>query len=429
MEKTSKTYHIITFGCQMNRSDTERVAAVLEHVGYKSVNSIELADLVVINSCSVRQTAIDRVWGFLRNCEVIKEKREITYILTGCILDDDKKRFTKRFDFVFDIKKLAEFEAYLHTRDMVGDDYLEVLPKYSTEYQAFVPIMTGCNNFCSYCAVPYTRGRETSRKVGDVLNEVRNLVANGCVHIELLGQNVNSYDPVDVEVFSENNPFEHNFARLLWEMNQIDGLGRIYFSSAHPKDMTQEVIQAMALPNMLNYLHLALQSGSNEILAKMNRKYTSDDYRKIVQMIRHVNPNISLGTDIIVGFPGETEEDFEQTYQFYQEMDFDISFHAMYSPREGTMAAKFADDVSHEDKKKRWHRLQSQMKKITLKKNQRYKDRVVEVLVDKEYDGWCEGNSREMKRVRFQSDKSFVGKVVNVKVIEPKMWMLEGVLI
>ena len=483
-KKSEKTYHIVTFGCQMNKSDSERVAAVLDCKGYKAVNLPETADLVVINSCSVRQTAINRIWGYLRKFEEIKKSREISYILTGCILPEDKEKLGRNFDLVFDIKNLKELENYVtnlrivtnntktkssdinlrivtnntktkssdinvristnntETRglDMMemtknnrvkknDDEYFEILPKYTNKYQAFVPIMTGCNNFCAYCAVPYTRGREESRTVESILTEIRNLAANGWVEITLLGQNVNSYNPTDQNSFSTLNPFQHNFAKLLWEINQIDGLNRIWFTAAHPKDMADEVIAALALDKMANYLHLALQSGSDEVLARMNRRYTADDYLEIIKKVRAVRPEISLGTDIIVGFPGETERDFQRTLDLYQEVQFDISFHAMYSPRSGTAAAKLTDDVSIEEKKQRWHRLQALMEEITLKKNQKYVGQTLEVLVDKHGDGWNEGNSREMKRVRFTSNDNMTGKLVLVNITRALEWLLEGDLI
>ncbi|OGF31830.1 tRNA (N6-isopentenyl adenosine(37)-C2)-methylthiotransferase MiaB [Candidatus Falkowbacteria bacterium RIFOXYD2_FULL_35_9] len=421
-----KTYKLITFGCQMNKSDSERVSAVLHHLGYESVEAVDQASLLIVNACSVRQSAIDRIWGDLKKFRLIREKKKITFILTGCLLAKDKEKFSTRFDFVFDIKNLCELENYLHSRDMVGDNYLDVLPKYSSKFQAYVPIMTGCNNFCSYCAVPYVRGREDSRSVSAVMEEISNLAKNGCKEIILLGQNVNSYDPKDAENFSKNNPFEHNFARLLWQINQLSGLDRISFVSAHPKDMTQEVVQALALPKMLNFIHLALQSGSDTILQKMNRKYTSEDYEKIIAMIRMSRPSIAVGTDIIVGFPGETEDDFQKTYDFYQKINFDICYTAQYSPRLGTKASELVDDVPKATKKHRWQMIQTRMEELTLAINQKYLNQVVEVLVDKYQAGYCEGNSREMKRTRFTSSEDLSGQIIKVNITSPKMWILDG---
>ena len=420
-------YHIITFGCQMNRSDSERVAAVFEHLNYSAVLAPEDADFIVINACSVRQTAIDRIWGFLEKFSALKEEKKLTTILTGCVLEEDKARLEKRFDFVFNIKNLAELEKFLHERnDYTNENYFETLPKYADNYRAFVPIMTGCNNFCSYCAVPYVRGREQSRTVSEILTEIKKLAASGCKEITLLGQNVNSFNPIDADNFSKENSFTHNFAKLLWEVNQINGLERIMFVAAHPKDMHDEVIEALALPRMMNFLHLALQSGDNEILNKMNRKYTAEDYLKIIEKIRTVRPEIAIGTDLIVGFQGETREQFENTLDIYKKIRFDIAYPAMYSARTGTKAADFADTVSREEKRKRWHEVQDLMEKTTLEINQKYNNQEVEVLIDNAQEDWCEGNSREMKRVRIYKQNYKVGEIVKVKVKEAKMWILEA---
>ena len=420
-----KKYHIITFGCQMNKSDSERMRAIFEQINYSEVDSVDEADVVVINACSIRQPAINRIWSFAKNYKKIKKKRELVTILTGCLLDKDRKQFEKLFDFVFNINRLDQLKQYLAPEsDVLNQNYFDVRPKHKTKSHAFLPIMTGCNNFCSYCVVPYVRGREISRAVKSVLIEAKELVDSGCKEIHLLGQNVNSYMPEDNDSFSKDNPFKHNFAKLLWELNQIDGDFRIHFTSAHPKDMVDEVIEALALPKQVNYLHLALQSGDNEILEAMNRKYIVEDYNKIVEKLRKVKPGIALGTDIIIGFPGETDEQFQNTLDFYKKVRFDISFHAMYSERKGTASAELEDDVPYEVKKKRWNQLQKVVKEITLEDNQRFQDKEVEVLVDIEGEGWVEGNSSEMKRVRIFNREYKVGDLVKVKVDDPQMWIL-----
>jgi len=411
----------------MNKSDSERVSAVFEHLNYTAVSTPEEADFIVINACSVRQTAIDRIWGLLEQFGAMKKERKLMTILTGCVLEQDKARLQERFDFVFNIKNLAELETFLHEKnEYTKENYFETLPKYADNYRAFVPIMTGCNNFCSYCAVPYARGREQSRTVLEILDELKKLSVSGCKEITLLGQNVNSFKPTDVENFSKENPFAHIFAKLLWEVNQIDGLERIMFTAAHPKDMHEEVIEALALPRMMNYLHLALQSGDNEILDKMNRKYTAEDYLKIIEKVRKIKPEIAIGTDLIVGFPGETREQFENTLNIYKKIRFDIAYPAMYSPRSGTRAAELADDISCEEKKKRWHEVQDLMERTTLEINQKYNGQEVSVLIDTVKDNWCEGNSREMKRVRIYNQNYKVGEIVSVRVREAKMWILES---
>ncbi|MBU1132378.1 tRNA (N6-isopentenyl adenosine(37)-C2)-methylthiotransferase MiaB [Patescibacteria group bacterium] len=420
-----QTYHIITFGCQMNRSDSERAAAVFERLGYRLADSAERADIVAVNACSVRQTAINRIWGFLKKFENERNEKKMTTILTGCVLPEDRKRLSKNFDFVFNIKNLNELEMFLSGRNLyISKNYFDILPKYDNYFQSNVPIMSGCDNYCSYCAVPYVRGGESSRKIKEILAEINESAKNGCKEITLLGQNVNSFSPEDAESFSEQNPFNHAFAKLLWEVNQTVGIERILFVAAHPKDMNDEVIAAMALPKMANYLHLALQSGDNEILNAMNRKYTVEDYENIILKLGKIKPNIAIGTDIIVGFPGETREQFENTLKFYEKIKFDIAFLAMYSPRRGTVAAKLKDDVSRDEKKRRWHELQDLMEKITLKKNQKYLGTEVSVLIDKAEKDFAEGNSREMKRVRIYNSNCKKGDIVNVKIKEALTWIL-----
>ncbi|NQT49088.1 tRNA (N6-isopentenyl adenosine(37)-C2)-methylthiotransferase MiaB [Candidatus Kuenenbacteria bacterium] len=437
-----KKYHIITFGCQMNKSDSERIVAVFEHLNCSSVDAPEEADVVVVNSCSVRQAPIDRVWGLLKIFDEIKLKREISVILTGCILPEDKIKFEKRYDFVFDIKELNLLEKYLTQSGatpasrLTGDgteqqlytdeNYFSVLPKSSSKYKAFVPIMTGCNNYCSYCAVPYVRGREESRSVKEVLSEANHLVANGAKEVTLLGQNVNSYAPADLESFSKANPFHQPFAKLLWEVNQIDNIDRIGFLSSHPKDLHDDIIQAFSLPKMSNYLHLALQSGDNQVLEKMNRKYTIEDYEKLISKLRQVRPDIAIGTDIIVGFPGETVQQFENTLKAFDRIQFDIAYHAMYSPRSGTTADKLEDDVSQEEKRRRWHQFQDQMKKIVLLNNQKYVGQKVSVLIDTVEDDYVEGNSREMKRVQIKNSGAQIGDIVEVEVKKAREWVFYG---
>ena len=287
--------------------------------------------------------------------------------------------------------------------------------------------MTGCDNYCSYCAVPFVRGREQSRPVKDVLAEIKALVQSGAKEICLLGQNVNSYNPADKESFAAANPFHHAFAKLLWEVNRLDGIERINFAASHPKDVSDELIEALKLPKQLNYLHLAVQSGDDEVLARMNRKYTAADYEKIIQKIRTARPEMAIGTDIIVGFPGETRTQFENTLRLYERVRFDIAYLSMYSPRAGTAAAKLVDDVPHEEKKRRWRELQDLMEKIVLEKNQKYLGRAVEVLIDKVEKAFVEGNSREMKRVRVYGDSRLnTGDVVSVEIEEAMMWILAG---
>lgn len=413
----------------MNISDSERVAAVFEHLNYSAVPSADAADVVVINACSVRQTAIDRIWGLTRDLNRRRQESGLKLILTGCVLPEDRAKLAERFDLIFEIKKLGELEKFLHHgQDFVGENYFSVLPRSAAPFSRFVPIMTGCDNYCSYCAVPFVRGREQSRPVVDVLVEARQLIQAGAKELCLLGQNVNSYKPPDKENFSVANPFKHDFARLLWEVNRLDGVQRINFIASHPKDVSDDLIEALKLPKQLNYLHLAVQSGDNAVLGRMNRKYTAVDFEKLIQKIRRAKPDIVIGTDIIVGFPGETRAQFENTLRLYERVRFDIAYLAMYSPRAGTAAAKFVDDVSPEEKKQRWRELQTLMEKIVLEKNQKYLGQAVEVLIDRVENGFVEGNSREMKRVRVYGDASLKpGDIISVIIEKAMMWVLVGV--
>ncbi|MFA5413143.1 MAG: tRNA (N6-isopentenyl adenosine(37)-C2)-methylthiotransferase MiaB [Patescibacteria group bacterium] len=423
----NKKYYIIAYGCQMNKSDSERVATILEKIGYKPVKSEKQADLAVLVACSVRQAAVDRLYGRARELNKIKNiNPDFKTILTGCVLPQDKKKFIDKFDLVLDLKQITDLEKFKNYCQSWHEHYFKIAPRYSTKFSAFVPIMTGCNNFCSYCAVPYVRGREVSRPVAEVMIEIKNLAENGCLEVSLLGQNVNAYRPADGKNFSKKNPYKHPFAALLWEVNQIPGIRRIFFTAPHPRDMTNEVIDALTLPKMVNYLHLPLQAGDDKVLEKMNRSYTAKDYLKLVAKINKKKPGIALGIDIIVGFPGETKKQFENTVELYKKADFDIAYLAIYSPREGTVAAKLKDDVPRAEKKRRRDILQNLMEKIVLEKNQKYVGKVVSVLVDEYKNGKCIGNSREMKRVRFNGKKNMIGKIFNIKIKKAFEWILEG---
>lgn len=411
----------------MNKSDSERVAAVLQKIGYGPAKSEAQADLVVLLACSVRQAAVDRLYGRARELNKIKKNNPgFKTILTGCILPEDKKKFVKKFDLVLDLKQIADLEKFKNFCQSWHEHYFKIEPRYSTKFSALVPIMTGCNNFCSYCAVPYVRGREVSRSVAEVLAEIKNLSKNGCLEVSLLGQNVNAYRPSDLENFSKKNPYKHPFAALLWEVNKIPDIKRIFFTAPHPRDMSNEVIDALALPKMVNYLHLPLQAGDDKILKKMNRSYTAEDYLRLIKKIRKEKPGIALGTDIIVGFPGETKKQFENTLELYKKADFDIAYLAMYSPREGTAAAKFKDDVPRAEKKRRRDVLQNLMEEIVFRKNQKYVGKTVSVLVNDFKNGTCIGNSQEMKMVRFLGKKKMIGKIFNVKIKKAFEWILEG---
>lgn len=434
-------YHLITYGCQMNKSDSERVATLLDRMGLSETEHEADADLVLINSCSVRQTAEDRIFGKLKEFGELKKRNPKVIVgVTGCLpgRDRDGKIRAKMpgVDLYFPIKDLpqlprwiAEINPDLANSGDIEDDYLRIAPRYARERQAYVTIQTGCNKFCTYCVVPFSRGLEKNRAVRDIVDEVRERAAQGTVEITLLGQTVNSYRATDPAAFAKANPYKDHFAALLWEVHQVPGIERIHFTAPHPLHMTDEVIDALALPKHVGYLHLPVQAGSDEVLRRMNRRYTAAQYLDVIKKVRARNPDIAIGTDIIVGFCGETEAQFEETVALYRAADFDISYTAMYSPRSGTAAYRaFKDDVPRAEKKRRWMVLQTFMEETVLRKNQMYVGREVEVLIDSFVHGVCTGNSRAMKRVSFNCAEDLTGRTVRVHVTKAMEWQLSGEL-
>jgi len=335
-------YFIKTLGCQQNESDSERIVALLDNKGYKKTEKLENADLVVVNACSVRQSAIDRVLGLKKKFENLKAKK----ILTGCVLKSDRIKFRKFFD---EILNTNEFLKYHKFSDRINYG--------KNKNSAYVPIMTGCDNFCSYCVVPYTRGREISRPANEIIDEVRSLIKNGCKEITLLGQNVNSYLP-------RRQAGKYGFAELLWKINSIPGDFQIKFLTSHPKDFSDKLIDAIAnCKKVAKEIHLPIQSGDNEILRKMNRHYTVGQYKNLIGKIRKKIPGVKISTDVIVGFPGETKKQFQNTVKAFKEIKFDKAYINKYSARSGTLAAKFKDDVPLKEKKRRWKILNDMINK------------------------------------------------------------------
>jgi len=441
-----KKYHIVTLGCQMNKHDSERIAGLLNSLNYKPTAHIIQADIIVLNSCSVRQASEDKAFGLIKNWQQYRNKKKnLIIIVTGCMPGRDKngvlKEKIKGVDLWFGIDELPMLPKRLGGLDYnFKKDYLSIAPLRQNSAQAFVTIQTGCNNFCSYCAVPYARGRERNRPVRDILTEVKKLATKGCLEITLLGQVVNRYIAPDRKNFNPKNPFKtrDDFAALLWELNQSAGwrkkIKRINFTASDPQYFNEAQIEALKLPSQVNYLHLPAQNGDNAVLKKMNRKYTREQYIKLVKKIRLARPDIALGTDLIVGFCGETKKQFKNTLDFYKKCDFDIAYTAIYSERSGTAAAKaakagvktFQDSIPQLEKKRRWHELQELMEKTTFRKNQKYLDKIVEVMVEKCENGICSGNSGEMKLVQFLGKSNLIGKIVKVKITRPEMWVLRG---
>ena len=431
-------YHVITFGCQMNKNDSERLASLLDSMDIVETKKPAQADVIFMNSCSVRQSAENRIYGLARKFATLKAKNPDLIIgVTGCMpgRDRDGKMREKlpEVDLFFPTKDmihlpkwLAELNPQLRVMDDMKKDYLALQPTYTRTAQAFVTIQTGCNHFCTYCVVPFSRGLEVNRPLADILHEVQSLADAGCLEVTLLGQIVNHYIAPDPEHFSKDNPYtKSDFAKLLWELNQIDGIERIHFTAPHPLYMTDEVIDALGLPKQVNFLHLPVQSGNSEMLKKMNRRHDREFFIETVRRIRERHPDMAIGTDIIVGFCGETDEQFADTVSLYKICDFDISYTAQYSERTHTVAARaFVDDVPREVKKERWWILQRLMERTVLRKNQAYVGKTVQVLVDQYEHGYCTGNSREMKRTRFKGDESLVGTIVDVQVYKADEWML-----
>lgn len=433
-------YHLLTFGCQMNKNDSERLESVLRHMGMIATADPKDADVILMNSCSVRESAENRIFGFSTNfAELKKEKPGLIIGVTGCMPGRDREGAMRKklpdVDLFFPTKDmvhlptwLASLNPELRPMDDLPSDYLSLRPTLSQTFQAFVTIQTGCNHFCTYCVVPYSRGLEVNRPAKDILSEIKELAGRGCLEVTLLGQIVNHYISPDPQGFSADNPYKKNdFARLLWEVNQIPGIERINWTAPHPLYMDDEAIDALTLPKQVNYIHLPVQSGNNEILARMNRRHTREFYLDVIKKISAKKSNIAIGTDIIVGFCGETSQQFDDTVSLYQACDFDISYHAQYSTRSGTLATKiYEDDVPKAEKKRRWQVLQDMMEETTCRKNQAYVGQTVSVLFDAYDSGFGTGNSREMKRVRVKSDTSLAGQIHDVVIFKAETWMLYG---
>ena len=365
-------YKIITFGCQMNKSDSERIAVVLEKMGYRkaSQKNEKEADLIVVNMCSVRQSAVDRVFGLIPKFQKLKNKNpQIKTILTGCLLNEDRKKLSQYFDLILKIKDLPNWPKIikkklikpLAIKPLTGCEYLKIKPRYQNKDIAFIPISTGCGNFCSYCVVPFTRGPLICRDHREILKEVKNAIKSKKKEIWLLGQNVNDYQsPTNTSI---------NFAKLIKMINDLPGNFKFFFTSPHPKNFSNELINVLAQSEKFGkYLNLPVQSGDDQILKKMNRNYSVKEYKALVEKIRKKIPDIKLSTDVIVGFPGETKKQFQNTVKLFKEIKFANAYIAKYSPRLGTMAAKLKDNIPYSEKLKREKILRELIKNEKIEK-------------------------------------------------------------
>jgi len=408
-------YYIWTIGCQMNKAESERLGSYLERLGYQATTSAEEADLVLLNSCVVRQSAENRVLNKLNSLKPLKRSRpNLTLAVTGCLVDSQIDQLKQSFPHVDYFFKPGEFPQWL------GKDGMDsVLPRYPSP-STFVTIIQGCNNFCSYCIVPYRRGREKSRPMVEIADEVKELVHRGAKEVTLLGQNVDSY--------GNDLPDKTDLADLLSELNTIEELVRIRFLTNHPKDMSPRLIEAVAtLDKVCEQLSLPAQAGDNDILRAMRRGYTVENYRRLIKEVRKRIPEIALSTDVIVGFPSESEKQFQQTFDLLSELKFDTVHVAAYSPRAGTIASReFEDNVPSAEKKKRLHKIEQLQEAIATEINAQLGGKLVEVLAEGRKEGKWWGRTRSGKLVFFSDQGDFLGKLVKVRIERTSPWSLQG---
>ncbi len=441
---THLKYHIKTYGCQMNYSDTERVMTVLEKMNYEPVDHYNKADLVILNTCMVKKSAENRVYGLGEPFAELKEKNPKLRIgITGCMIHKDTGlrgdskekvfRTMPTIDFVFRIKDLMHLPDMLHKMHHMGGadevsemkSYFHISPKITNLTQVFIPIMSGCNNFCSFCIVPFTRGRNECRDIAEIMEEVEKMAKRGATEVNFVGQNVNTYKPTDANPDSSDSPF----TQLLRKVDAVKGIQRIRFYTVHPQDMGDDVIALYGeLKSMVPHLHLPVQSGSNSCLKRMNRHYSVERFKELIDKMRAKIPNISISTDIITGFCGETEEEFMDSLNLVKDCKIDLAYVSKYSERENTLAARtMEDDVSYEVKKERFERITDVMRQLSVDYLKQFVGKTVEVLVEKVEKGYASGKNPEFKLCRFKADDpKLVGEYVNMKVTDSKEWVLEG---
>ncbi len=408
-------YHIWTIGCQMNKAESERLGSFFEQLGFQPTTDAEEADIIVLNSCVVRQSAEDRVINKLHALKPLKKAHpDLTLALTGCLVDSDAEQLKKHFPHVDYFFKPGEHPHWL---GKTGWD--QALPRH-TSPSVYVPIMQGCNNFCSYCIVPYRRGREKSRPVDEISCEVRELVNHGAREVILLGQNVDSY--------GQDLADRPDLADLLKELNSISGLARLRFLTNHPKDMTSKLIEAIAsLDKVCEMICLPVQAGDNDILRLMKRGYTIEHFRQLIDETRHKITGVALSTDVIVGFPTESEEQFLNTFNLLSDLKFDTVHIAAYSPRPGTTAAReLEDNIPANEKKRRLNMIEQLQENIAAEINARLLGGTVEILVEgKKKDKW-QGRTRSDKLVFFSDAGDYLGQLVNIRIEKTSPWSLQG---
>ncbi|MFA6525019.1 MAG: tRNA (N6-isopentenyl adenosine(37)-C2)-methylthiotransferase MiaB [Patescibacteria group bacterium] len=423
-------YYNHILGCQMNKLDAEKMDALLDAMGFTSTTKESEADLINVLACSVRQSAINRIDGKLKVWNKLRKEKPLTTLLTGCVLPKDKKGIGKQFDILLDMSQLHTLPQLLKKRmqdieDIFPDsDYFKLPTKHKSPFQAFVTIQNGCNKFCRYCAVPYTRGREISRPADQIIAEVKDLVENGYKEITLLGQTVNSY-------INPEKGTVKSFADLLKVLGQIKGDFWIRFISPYPTDFSDELIDVIVSDKKIcPHLHIPVQAGSNDMLKKMLRKYTREEYLDLIKRIRNKMPDVAITTDIIVGFCDETEENFADTLDLYEKVKFDMAYLAQYSKRPGTQATKlFKDNIPQKVKKQREVALNEVVKKYALLNNQKLLNKTVTVLPENMRKGLLFGKTDNNKPIQIQrGTKDLIGKFISVKVTKVNPWSLEGSL-
>lgn len=443
IHQTKPKYMIQTFGCQMNEHDSEKLCAMLDEMGYERSVFVEECDLIIYNTCAVRENAELKVYGNLGQLKFQKRKNpDLKIAVCGCMMQQphvvkELKSKYNHVDLVFGTHNLYKFPELLVNSmdaekmlvdvwDVDGEVVEGLRSNRKFELKAFVNIMYGCNNFCTYCIVPYTRGRERSRTPEDIINEIKELAANGTKEVTLLGQNVDSYGKtLDIDI---------TFAELLRMVNEIEGIERIRFMTSHPKDISDEVIYAIRdCDKVCEFLHLPVQCGSTSLLKKMNRHYSKEDYLNIIEKAKAEVPDIAFSTDLMIGFPGETEEDLLDTIDVVQKVRYDSAFTFIYSKRKGTPAAEMENQIADDVKHERFNRVLNEVNKIVAEISEEYRDKVVEVLVEgksKTDENVLTGRTRQNKLVNFTGGThDMIGTLVNVKITDPKTFSLQGELV
>lgn len=433
---SQRYYNILTMGCQLNENDSEKIAGMLTEMGYRETDDLECASIFILNTCCVRENAEEKLFGKLGELKKLKQKNNSIIAICGCMMQekhiqDKLKQSYPYVDIIFGTHTLHKLPEDLYKvlskknkvqdiLDIDGEIYEGLPIKRENSKSASVTIMYGCNNFCSYCIVPYVRGRERSRRAEDILNEIRELANEGYKEITLLGQNVNSYK-------GENG---YGFANLLRDVQKIDGIEIIKFISPHPKDFTDDVIDAIKECDKVSKLiHLPLQSGSTEVLRKMNRKYTKEQYLQLVEKIKSKVPDVLFSTDIIVGFPEETEEDFNETLDVVRKVNFEQIFMFIYSRRVGTPADRMTNQVPEEIKHQRFDKLKNLFEEQVELNNKKYIGTVQKILVEgisKNDEKMLTGRTNSNKVVIFEGDKELIGKLINIEIISEHKWFLKG---